>query len=167
MSFLFTSLNSLKVLRTVLQILSNKFLPFSKTKSYRQECCICLSAYENGTELRELPCNHHFHCNCIDKWLHMNATCPLCKFNILKPNSSSSEEVWQSSLRATNHRHKTQHRSKEREREREKDIMFWLLMASERKDHVWKCSCRYFILKLASSVVWLMYLCTYPYPYVL
>ncbi|XP_038901161.1 E3 ubiquitin-protein ligase At1g63170 [Benincasa hispida] len=57
------------------------------------ECCICLSAYENGAELRELPCNHHFHCNCIDKWLHMNATCPLCKFNILKPNSSSSEEV--------------------------------------------------------------------------
>ncbi|XP_022147433.1 E3 ubiquitin-protein ligase At4g11680 isoform X2 [Momordica charantia] len=56
-------------------------------------CCICLTAYENGTELRELPCNHHFHCSCIDKWLHINATCPLCKFNILKPNSSSNEEV--------------------------------------------------------------------------
>ncbi|PPR91470.1 hypothetical protein GOBAR_AA29214 [Gossypium barbadense] len=48
------------------------------------ECCICLSAYEDGTELRELPCDHHFHCNCIDKWLYINATCPLCKFNILK-----------------------------------------------------------------------------------
>ncbi|XP_022975100.1 E3 ubiquitin-protein ligase At1g63170-like [Cucurbita maxima] len=57
------------------------------------ECSICLSAYENETELRELPCNHHFHCNCIDKWLHINATCPLCKFNILKLNGSSSEEV--------------------------------------------------------------------------
>ncbi|TYH99916.1 hypothetical protein ES332_A11G097800v1 [Gossypium tomentosum] len=53
------------------------------------ECCICLSAYEDGTELRELPCDHHFHCNCIDKWLYINATCPLCKFNILK----GSEEV--------------------------------------------------------------------------
>ncbi|MBA0769303.1 hypothetical protein Gotri_018049 [Gossypium trilobum] len=53
------------------------------------ECCICLSAYEDGTELRELPCHHHFHCNCIDKWLYINATCPLCKFNILKV----SEEV--------------------------------------------------------------------------
>ncbi|XVE77072.1 hypothetical protein DITRI_Ditri13aG0032300 [Diplodiscus trichospermus] len=48
------------------------------------ECCICLSAYEDGSELRELPCNHHFHCICIDKWLYINATCPLCKFNILK-----------------------------------------------------------------------------------
>lgn len=62
-------------------------------RSEDSECCICLSAYENGTELRELPCNHHFHCNCIDKWLHMNATCPLCKFNILTPNGSGSEEV--------------------------------------------------------------------------
>ncbi|KAL6005618.1 hypothetical protein ACLOJK_006188 [Asimina triloba] len=48
------------------------------------ECCICLSGYEDGVELRELPCTHHFHCSCIDKWLYMNATCPLCKFNIIK-----------------------------------------------------------------------------------
>ncbi|PSS26343.1 E3 ubiquitin-protein like [Actinidia chinensis var. chinensis] len=58
------------------------------------ECCICLCTYDDGTELRELPCRHHFHCSCIDKWLYMNATCPLCKFNILKNGSqSSSEEV--------------------------------------------------------------------------
>ncbi|XWS35756.1 hypothetical protein CRYUN_Cryun20dG0023100 [Craigia yunnanensis] len=58
------------------------------------ECCICLSAYEDGSELRELPCNHHFHCTCIDKWLYINATCPLCKFNILKIGDlSGSEEV--------------------------------------------------------------------------
>ncbi|KAJ0258051.1 E3 ubiquitin-protein ligase [Hirschfeldia incana] len=48
------------------------------------ECCICLSAYEDETELRELPCGHHFHCSCVDKWLYINATCPLCKYNILK-----------------------------------------------------------------------------------
>ncbi|KFK31927.1 hypothetical protein AALP_AA6G177200 [Arabis alpina] len=48
------------------------------------ECCICLCEYEDGAELRELPCNHHFHCTCIDKWLHINSRCPLCKFNILK-----------------------------------------------------------------------------------
>ncbi|XP_022757227.1 E3 ubiquitin-protein ligase At1g63170-like [Durio zibethinus] len=58
------------------------------------ECCICLSAYEDGSELRELPCHHRFHCTCIDKWLYINATCPLCKFNILKTSDlSGSEEV--------------------------------------------------------------------------
>lgn len=50
------------------------------------ECCICLSPYEDGTELHALPCNHHFHSTCIVKWLKMNATCPLCKYNILKGN---------------------------------------------------------------------------------
>ncbi|XP_050231459.1 E3 ubiquitin protein ligase RIE1 [Mercurialis annua] len=50
------------------------------------ECCICLCSYEDGAELHTLPCNHHFHSTCIVKWLKMNATCPLCKFNILKGN---------------------------------------------------------------------------------
>ncbi|CAA0842613.1 RING/U-box superfamily protein [Striga hermonthica] len=58
------------------------------------ECCICLCAYDDGAELRELPCRHHFHSACNDKWLHINATCPLCKFNILKNgNQTDSEEV--------------------------------------------------------------------------
>ncbi|TYH84127.1 hypothetical protein ES332_D02G177700v1 [Gossypium tomentosum] len=50
------------------------------------ECCICLSSYEDGVDLHALPCNHHFHSTCIVKWLKMNATCPLCKYNILKGN---------------------------------------------------------------------------------
>ncbi|KAI3693938.1 hypothetical protein L1987_76894 [Smallanthus sonchifolius] len=58
------------------------------------ECCICLCMYDDGTELRELPCCHHFHTSCIDKWLYINATCPLCKFNILKNGiQSGSDEV--------------------------------------------------------------------------
>ncbi|GAB2274000.1 hypothetical protein Dimus_008770 [Dionaea muscipula] len=48
------------------------------------ECCICLNGYEHGVELRQLPCGHHFHCACIDKWLYINSTCPLCKYDILK-----------------------------------------------------------------------------------
>ncbi|KAJ4764053.1 hypothetical protein LUZ62_074428 [Rhynchospora pubera] len=48
------------------------------------ECCVCLATYEDGTELCALPCNHHFHSTCIIKWLRIHATCPLCKYNILK-----------------------------------------------------------------------------------
>ncbi|XP_047330444.1 E3 ubiquitin protein ligase RIE1-like [Impatiens glandulifera] len=53
------------------------------------ECCICLNEYEDGTDLHALPCGHHFHAQCIVKWLKMNATCPLCKYNIVK----GSEQV--------------------------------------------------------------------------
>ncbi|KAH0449680.1 hypothetical protein IEQ34_020372 [Dendrobium chrysotoxum] len=57
------------------------------------ECCICLSPYDDGVELRQLRCGHHFHCSCIDKWLHINATCHLCKYNIIKNSNSSREEA--------------------------------------------------------------------------
>ncbi|XP_042474515.1 E3 ubiquitin protein ligase RIE1-like [Zingiber officinale] len=50
------------------------------------ECCICLTPYEDGVELLTMPCNHHFHSSCITKWLRIHATCPLCKYNILKGN---------------------------------------------------------------------------------
>jgi len=42
-------------------------------------CCICLAKYANNDELRELPCSHFFHKECVDKWLKINALCPLCK----------------------------------------------------------------------------------------
>ncbi|KAJ4712992.1 E3 ubiquitin-protein ligase family [Melia azedarach] len=57
------------------------------------ECCICLSTYDDGVELRELPCGHHFHCTCVDKWLYINATCPLCKYNILKSSNQDREDI--------------------------------------------------------------------------
>ncbi|KAF8398168.1 hypothetical protein HHK36_017094 [Tetracentron sinense] len=57
------------------------------------ECCICLSQYVDGVELHTLPCNHHFHCRCIVKWLRINATCPLCKYNILKGDGIKGDEL--------------------------------------------------------------------------
>ncbi|KAF2565426.1 hypothetical protein F2Q68_00028443 [Brassica cretica] len=57
------------------------------------ECCVCLCEYEDGTELRELWCRHHFHEACIDKWLRINATCPLCKSNILKTDEQSGNDA--------------------------------------------------------------------------
>ncbi|KAL2924682.1 hypothetical protein RDABS01_019387 [Bienertia sinuspersici] len=45
-------------------------------------CCICLASYIDDDELRELPCSHFFHAECVDRWLKINATCPLCKYEI-------------------------------------------------------------------------------------
>ncbi|KAK3137360.1 hypothetical protein QOZ80_5BG0451290 [Eleusine coracana subsp. coracana] len=45
-------------------------------------CCICLARYVDNDDLRMLPCAHFFHKDCVDKWLKINALCPLCKAEI-------------------------------------------------------------------------------------
>ncbi|CAM8953376.1 unnamed protein product [Rhodiola kirilowii] len=75
--------------KMILQATSSKYLALAHERILLPEdaeCCICLTSYEDGAELHTLPCNHHFHSSCIVKWLKMNATCPLCKYNIVKGN---------------------------------------------------------------------------------
>ncbi|KAI3501712.1 hypothetical protein L1887_29685 [Cichorium endivia] len=56
-------------------------------------CCICLAKYANNDELRQLTCSHFFHKDCVDKWLKINATCPLCKSEVGESALSSLEET--------------------------------------------------------------------------
>ena len=53
---------------------------------YSQPTCpICLDDYVSGeTNVRELPCNHIFHPECIDPFLRDNSSlCPVCKKSAL------------------------------------------------------------------------------------
>ncbi|KAK7402315.1 hypothetical protein VNO78_14488 [Psophocarpus tetragonolobus] len=58
-------------------------------------CCICLAKYVDDDELRELPCSHVFHVVCVDKWLKINASCPLCKSEVGTSNGGSPS-AWDS-----------------------------------------------------------------------
>ncbi|KAL7596296.1 hypothetical protein Lser_V15G30008 [Lactuca serriola] len=52
------------------------------------QCYICLVEYEDGDEVRVLPCHHEFHRLCIDKWLkEIHRICPLCRGDICKTGS--------------------------------------------------------------------------------
>ncbi|MBA0812151.1 hypothetical protein Gohar_026143, partial [Gossypium harknessii] len=51
-------------------------------------CVVCLGMVSNGEELRWLPmCHHCFHAHCIDAWLEVSPTCPICRVNVA-PNRS-------------------------------------------------------------------------------
>ncbi|PWA95554.1 RING/U-box superfamily protein [Artemisia annua] len=43
-------------------------------------CCICLAEYDVKEIVRCIPeCRHCFHAECIDEWLKMKGTCPVCR----------------------------------------------------------------------------------------
>lgn len=56
-------------------------------------CPICLSEYRPRETLRSIPeCRHCFHADCIDEWLRLNATCPVCRNS--PGRLSRAQAVW-------------------------------------------------------------------------
>ncbi|CAJ1976600.1 unnamed protein product [Sphenostylis stenocarpa] len=52
----------------------------SSTSSSSSSCSICLMDYKDCDSLRVLPaCGHFFHVKCVDPWLRINLTCPVCR----------------------------------------------------------------------------------------
>ena len=50
-----------------------------------EQCLICMDNYKVNELKRELPmCKHYFHGKCINKWLKKSATCPVCRYELLK-----------------------------------------------------------------------------------
>ncbi|KAF3669753.1 RING-H2 finger protein ATL68 [Capsicum annuum] len=58
-------------------------------------CPICLCEYRDGEMLRMMPdCKHYFHVMCLDAWLKLNASCPVCRNSPLPtPLSTPLSEV--------------------------------------------------------------------------
>ncbi|GMN67812.1 hypothetical protein TIFTF001_036887 [Ficus carica] len=57
-------------------------LPYSQAKLRINEgnCSVCLEDYIESDVLRLLPdCGHAFHLKCVDPWLRLRPTCPLCR----------------------------------------------------------------------------------------
>ena len=57
----------------------------------QDECVICLDTVE--TEWRDLECHHRYHKQCIENWIVVRATCPLCLKTIKKIEERNTEEV--------------------------------------------------------------------------
>lgn len=65
---------------------------YSEAKLIRNElgnnnystCSVCLGDYRESDEVRILlpGCGHAFHLNCVDSWLRLRPTCPLCRHQL-------------------------------------------------------------------------------------
>ncbi|XWS56089.1 hypothetical protein CRYUN_Cryun09bG0056800 [Craigia yunnanensis] len=75
-------------------------LLYSEVKLHKKDstatcCSICLADYKSSDTLRLLPdCNHLFHLKCVDPWLRLHPTCPVCRTSpIPTPLSTPLAEV--------------------------------------------------------------------------
>ncbi|GFY93374.1 RING/U-box superfamily protein [Actinidia rufa] len=67
-----------------------------KKKDTTATCCsICLADYKGSDMLRLLPdCGHLFHLKCVDPWLRLHPTCPMCRTSpVPTPLSTPLAEV--------------------------------------------------------------------------
>ncbi|KAL3501425.1 hypothetical protein ACH5RR_035874 [Cinchona calisaya] len=56
------------------------------TSEAGEECVICLEEWEvggiGGRVVKEMPCKHRFHGECIEKWLSLHGSCPVCRYKM-------------------------------------------------------------------------------------
>lgn len=50
---------------------------------YSLQCAVCQEdKFEVNEEVKQMPCEHIFHANCIIPWLELHNSCPLCRYQL-------------------------------------------------------------------------------------
>uniref|UniRef100_A0A1J3DCM5 Putative E3 ubiquitin-protein ligase XERICO n=1 Tax=Noccaea caerulescens TaxID=107243 RepID=A0A1J3DCM5_NOCCA len=62
-------------------------------KQADNECSVCLSKFEEDSEINKLKCGHLFHKTCLEKWIdYWNITCPLCRTPLVAVAASAEDQ---------------------------------------------------------------------------
>ncbi|KAM3359044.1 E3 ubiquitin-protein ligase MPSR1 [Capsicum galapagoense] len=71
----------------------------------KDECVVCLDEMGVGEVVKEMPCKHRFHGDCVVTWLKSHGSCPICRYkmpeeesdlNDEKENGRRRREIWMS-----------------------------------------------------------------------
>ncbi|GFZ49583.1 hypothetical protein JCM24511_07703 [Saitozyma sp. JCM 24511] len=52
-------------------------------QSQFKDCPVCKDDFEIGDEVMRIPCAHIFHVDCLQPWLKVNGSCPVCRFSLV------------------------------------------------------------------------------------
>ncbi|TXG72484.1 hypothetical protein EZV62_001063 [Acer yangbiense] len=69
-------------------------LPTVKISEAHLHCPVCKEELEVGEEVRELPCKHLYHSDCIFPWLSIQNTCPVCRFELEDDSENNHETLF-------------------------------------------------------------------------
>ncbi|RDY02181.1 E3 ubiquitin-protein ligase RHA2A, partial [Mucuna pruriens] len=66
------------------QLTLNNQFRYSGAAVADNPCVVCQASFQDGDQVRMLPCRHVFHRRCFDGWLHhYKFNCPLCRSPLL------------------------------------------------------------------------------------
>ncbi|CAN7097651.1 unnamed protein product [Brassica rapa subsp. narinosa] len=51
-------------------------------RSEMNQCAVCTDEFEDGVGVKEMPCGHVYHQDCLIPWLRMRNTCPVCRHEL-------------------------------------------------------------------------------------
>ncbi|XP_022141521.1 E3 ubiquitin-protein ligase RING1 [Momordica charantia] len=58
--------------------------------SEMNQCAVCIDEFQIGIKVKQMPCKHVFHDDCLLPWLELHNSCPVCRFEL--PTDDSDYE---------------------------------------------------------------------------
>ena len=59
-------------------------------------CPVCCDEVEPGEDLTVLTCHHAFHAECLQPWLKLRASCPVCRQKVSRVSRWQEAALWRS-----------------------------------------------------------------------
>ncbi|XP_012259068.2 E3 ubiquitin-protein ligase RNF181-like [Athalia rosae] len=57
-----------------------------------EQCPVCLKPFDAESLIKQMPCKHSFHKECITPWLEKTNSCPLCRYEL--PTDDEDYEMY-------------------------------------------------------------------------
>ncbi|KAJ8426940.1 LOW QUALITY PROTEIN: hypothetical protein Cgig2_015785 [Carnegiea gigantea] len=64
------------------QGLPNVMITEALVKSDSNSCAVCMNEFGVGMEVKQMPCSHLYHSDCLLPWLELHNSCPVCRYEL-------------------------------------------------------------------------------------
>lgn len=68
--------------KSVVEALPNVEVDEALLKSELAQCAVCKDDFEMGNVVKQMPCKHVYHDDCILPWLELHNSCPVCRYEL-------------------------------------------------------------------------------------